>query len=361
MKNYKQIAKQNNQNKRHFFNLYANRNIFKSQNTSLAIDDYQSMKNKPILYVKNLYKKYPHKKKPTINNISFNVYPGQFHAFVGANGAGKTTTIKCLIGAYARWSGSILINGKKNTSIAAKKDLGYIPENARFPAKMNTFSYLVWMARLSGLKHANAKIFAVRKLNELNMWKLRRRNPNTFSSGQKKKILLAQATINDPSILIMDEPAANLDPKARLDLYMTLNKLAQQGKAIFISSHVLAELDKYANAVTILDGGKIIFNGTIKELYDKYADRKIQILASNMTKLKTILNQMNISYEWNLSNDKIVVSYTSVKQENDFLYKIIKDKNIQLLSYEEIGNKLDDIYAKLIKYGSVDTMDKKDV
>ena len=361
MTNYKKVIKQNKQNIRHFLNRYARWNIFKSQNTNLAIDNYQSMKDKPILYVHNLYKKYPHKKKPTINNISFNVYPGQFHVFIGANGAGKTTTIKCLIGAYARWSGTILINGKKNTSISAKKDLGYIPENTRFPAKMSCFSYLIWMARLSGLTHIQAKLFAVRKLNDLNMWKLRRRNPNTFSSGQKKKILLAQATINNPSILIMDEPAANLDPKARLDLYITLNKLSQQGKAIFISSHVLAELDKYANAVTILDGGKIIFNGSMKDLHDKYADRKIQISTSNPNKLKEILDDMNILYETNFSNDKIIVSFNSNNQENKFLQNILKHKNIRLLSYEEIGNKLEDIYTKLIKYGSVDTMDRKDV
>lgn len=361
MKTYKEIIQRNKQNIKHFLRQYKNSNIFKSQNTTLAISNYQSMKNKPILYVSNLYKKYPHKKKPTINNISFNVYPGQFHAFIGANGAGKTTTIKCLIGAYAKWSGTILINGKKNTSINAKKDLGYIPENARFPAKMSCLSYLIWMARLSGLKHTQAKIFAIRKLNELNMWKLRRRNPNTFSSGQKKKILLAQATINDPSILIMDEPAANLDPKARLDLYMTLNKLAKNGKAIFISSHVLAELDKYANSVTILDGGKIIFNGAVNDLYEKYTDRKIQISATNMKKLKIILDDMNISYENNLSNDKIIASFPSVQQVNNLLQKIIQNEDIKLLSYEEIGNKLDDIYAKLVKYGSVDTMDKKDV
>jgi ABC-2 type transport system ATP-binding protein len=106
------------------------------------IVSYQTLKPAPILYVKNLTKKYFGKKKPAINNISFNVFPGEFHAFIGANGAGKTTTIKCLIGAYANWNGTVLINGHKNNKEIAKKKLGYIPESARFPEKLSAIKYL---------------------------------------------------------------------------------------------------------------------------------------------------------------------------------------------------------------------------
>lgn len=352
------LINQNRKNIRAFDRTF--KSIYRSkQNTRNGRAHYKQMVNKPILFVENLFKRYPKKKKPTINNISFNVYPGQFHAFIGANGAGKTTSIKCIIGAYARWSGTVLINGMKNTSIEAKRFLGYIPENARFPTRMSCFSYLVWMARLSGLTRIEAKRFAKTRLTELNMWNLRGKSPNTFSSGQKKKVLLAQALINNPHVLVMDEPAANLDPKARIELFETLGKLTKEGKAIFISSHVLAELDKYANAATILDGGKIVFTGTTKQLFNKYADRKLSVGVSDPAKLKAFLKQRDIDYTINEINDNFIINFQTKKQETDFL-KLVQEKRIQLLSFNEIGNKLDDIYKKLIKFGSVDTMERND-
>ena len=290
MNKTKELTKQNKRNLKNYLRTFKSIHMNK-QNTKNGIAHYQKLDRKPILFVENLFKRYPRKKKPTINNISFNVYPGQFHAFIGANGAGKTTSIKSIIGAYARWSGTVLINGCKNTSIEAKKFLGYIPENARFPQRMSCYSYLVWMAKLSGLTSIEAKRFAKTRLTDLNMWNLRKKSPNSFSSGQKKKVLLAQALINNPHVLIMDEPAANLDPKARLELFETLGKLTKEGKAIFISSHVLAEMDRYANAATILDGGKIVFTGTIKELFDKYADRKLSVQVSDPKKLKMYLKK----------------------------------------------------------------------
>ncbi|XQP54889.1 MAG: ABC transporter ATP-binding protein [Mycoplasmoidaceae bacterium] len=352
------IIKQNQKNIRLFGKTFKTLYLSK-QNTKSGISHYRILKDpKPILFVENLYKRYPRKKSPAINNITFNVYPGQFHAFIGANGAGKTTAIKSIIGAYARWSGTVLIDGKKNTSIDAKRSLGYIPENARFPQRMSCYSYLVWMAKLSGLSGYEAKRFAKTRLTELNMWNLRGKSPNTFSSGQKKKVLLAQALINNPQVLVMDEPAANLDPKARLELFDTLGKLTKEGKAIFISSHVLAELDRYANAATILDGGKIVFTGTTKQLYDKYADRKLSVSVSNPSKLKTFLKERGIDYRIDDISQNFIINFQTKKQEMDFL-QLVQKKNIQLLSFNEIGNKLDDIYKKLIKFGSVDTMERK--
>ncbi|MCQ3907605.1 MAG: ATP-binding cassette domain-containing protein [Mycoplasmoidaceae bacterium] len=186
---------------------------------------------------------------------------------------------------------------------------------------------------------------------------MRNKSPNSYSSGQKKKVLLAQALINNPHVLVMDEPAANLDPKARLELFEILGKLTKEGKAIFISSHVLAELDRYANAATILDGGKIVFTGTTKELFDKYADRKLSVSVSNPEKLKALLNDMGTDYKIDSISKNFIIHFQTKKQETHFLTKIQQSK-ITLLSFNEIGNKLDDIYKKLIKFGSVDTMEK---
>ncbi len=232
----------------------------------------------PIVVVDHFTKLYSGRTVPAVNNISFNIYPGDFHAFIGANGAGKTTTIKAIIGAYSKskYHGSITIAGNDNQTVNAKRLIGYIPENANFPKKMNTRNYLISMAMLAGYTSSEAKIKATKIINSLGMSAFEKKRPITFSSGQKKKILLAQALLSDPEVLIMDEPAANLDPLAREDLFETLLSLQKKGKAIFISSHILDEVDRYATCATILDGGRVVFDGkldgklNLTELYKKY-------------------------------------------------------------------------------------------
>lgn len=234
--------------------------------------------NDPIIVVDNFTKQYRGSSKPAVEKISFSIYPGQFHVFIGANGAGKTTTIKAIIGAYSEnhYDGTITINGINNQKQEAKRFLGYIPENANFPRKMNAINYLVSMAMLAGYTSKLAKQKANEILTDLKMEQFAKKNPYSFSSGQKKKILLAQALLNEPQVLVMDEPAANLDPLAREELFETLTNLQKQGIAIFLSSHILDEVDKYATHATIIDGGHIVYSDALDKksdlssLYRKY-------------------------------------------------------------------------------------------
>lgn len=318
---------------------------------------FNKLKQKPILYVRNLTKYYKSKKVPTIDALNFDVYPGEFHAFIGANGAGKTTTIKSLIGSYYKWSGTILIDGKPNISEEAKRQICYIPEKANFPERFSAISYLKWMVMLSGVSQKQAKELAEKKLKEMNMWNLRNRSPNTFSSGQQKKILLAQSLVCDPKMIIMDEPVANLDPKARIEFFDTLLDLVKQGKSIFASSHVLAELDIYADSLTILDGGKIKYSGKKEALLSKYNvdEYLIDVDKKQKEKFNKIMKKM-----------KINVCYDKTKKCN--LLKISDPKSVIKLQ-EELSKKkiyvnlfkrnypnLTDIYEDMIIYGSRDTM-----
>lgn len=239
--------------------------VAKQENIRLDITDTKLAD--PIVTITNFTKRYKGRARAAVEDINFNIYPGHFHAFIGANGAGKTTTIKSIIGAYSKYTmkGKILINGQSNDTVKAKQLIGYIPENAVFPKNMTSIDYLVLMGMLAGYKHKDAKGLANDILVKLNMVSFARKCPDSFSSGQKKKMLLAQALIRNPSILIMDEPAANLDPLARDDLFNTLLTLQKEGKAIFLSSHILDEVGKFATYVTILDGGKVVHDGIVNK------------------------------------------------------------------------------------------------
>lgn len=306
------------------------------------------------LTVINLTKRYKKNMLPAISELNFRVGHGEFHAFIGGNGAGKTTTIKSIVGAYAKYEGEIYFSGYINSSLEAKRTMGYIPEIARFPDNTSTYSYLLNMALLSELKKDEAKKTVEKILVDLNMQKLAKKSPNTFSSGQKKKILLAQALIHNPKILIMDEPAANLDPRARIDFFETLKKLQHQGKSIFISSHILNEVDKYATHATILDGGKIVFTGSLDE-YRKNHHEEIILKVDKTKDCLKIFDEKNIEYNFNPNTNVFVLHHTKKINSNELLMELIK-ANIKIVSFRYGASSLEEIYNKYVIKGSVHTM-----
>lgn len=331
--------------------------LFKNNNSKLKkrkkefIPKYKNQ----YLQVVNLTKQYKKNMPPAISGISFSVGPGEFHAFIGGNGAGKTTTIKSIVGAYANYDGEVYFSGYKNNTLQAKRTIGYIPEYARFPENMSTQNYLLNMAMLSELSKKDAKVFVKNILAELKMEKLAKKSPNNFSSGQKKKILLAQALIHNPKILIMDEPAANLDPKARIEFFDSLKKYQEAGKSIFISSHILNEIDKYATHATILDGGKIVFSGSLND-YRSKTNKKIKLSVDQVEKTKSILEELKILYTFNFNNDNLIIDVN--EQTNiDNLLSLLIANGIKIISFNQDNSSLEEIYYEYVIKGSVHTMD----
>jgi ABC-2 type transport system ATP-binding protein len=169
--------------------------------------------------------------------------------------------------------------------------------------------------------------------------------------------LLAQAMVHNPDLLIMDEPVANLDPKARIDFFKVLMKLRKQGKAIFISSHVLAELDRYSNALTILDGGKIIYSGDKDNLLKQFEHNSYVCETDNLKKTKQIVKSMKITILKNSEHKTLKLSFINQQQIDDFQKEILQQK-VHFIKFAIIEPTLDDVYNKLVIKGSVDTMEK---
>jgi ABC-2 type transport system ATP-binding protein len=184
---------------------------------------------------------------------------------------------------------------------------------------------------------------------------LRKKSPNSFSSGQKKKILLAQALIHNPDIIIMDEPVANLDPKARMEFFDLLASLRKKGKAIFVSSHVLAELDRYADSATILDGGNIVYSGDKKTLMGMFPTHNYRIKTSNDKMLETYLRKQGIKFMTKEEEEEGITAIFNdeevVKKFQRFLSKV----GLVLHTFIKKEPSLDQVYAKLVIKGSVDT------
>lgn len=308
---------------------------------------------KKALELIDFTKKYQGKKSPTISDANFSVTTGSFHGLIGANGSGKTTMIKSIIGAIVNYEGEIKIDGISNKELNAKSQIGYIPERANFPNGFTAKSYLYHMAKLAGIKKEEANKFVQETLKELNMQNLSKDKPDTFSSGQKKKILLAQALVHNPKILIMDEPAANLDPIARKSFFDSLMELKQKGITIFISSHILAELDQYVDSVTILDEGKVAYSGLTKDIEGK---KTLIIEFNNKKDAKIALENIGkFSGTINANNIEVEMTDKSTKAE-DIIKNIIK--KVIPSSYYVKDWTLQSIYDKYVIKGSVDTQEK---
>lgn len=228
-----------------------------------------------ILEIKHLNKLYDNNRG--IKDVNMVIKEGTFHAFIGENGAGKTTTIKSIIGSYINYDGEILINGISTKKPESKSNIGYVPEVTIFPKELTTYQYLKYLAQLNNVDKAKIDLKIDEMLNKFNIMDLKNKKPYSFSSGQKKKVLLIQALIHDPKLVILDEPSANLDPSARFELFSILSELRRENKTIIISTHVLSEVDKYADSLTLIHKGKILYNGQkTKNLEDFFYEKVIQ-------------------------------------------------------------------------------------
>ncbi|MEM7019947.1 MAG: ABC transporter ATP-binding protein [Pseudomonadota bacterium] len=208
-----------------------------------------------------------------LDDISFSVESGAICGFIGPNGAGKTTTMRILATLEHADSGEAAINGHSVAlePIQVRQLMGYMPDYYGAYPDMAVSEYLDFFARAYRLS-AQQRITRVNDIVDFTeLHPLMSRPVEGLSKGQKQRLSLARSLLSDPSVLILDEPAAGLDPRARIELRELLKILAQQGKTIFISSHILTELSDLVDYIVIIDHGKIRFSGRLNELNQTHA------------------------------------------------------------------------------------------
>ena len=298
------------------------------------------MDKKIAIEFKNVSKSFQNKSKANkqvLKDMSFNVYEGEFHGFIGTNGAGKTTTFRSLLYFYPDVKGDILIEGVSFRDAKSKSSIGYIPEVATFPRKLTIYEFLQVMAKLSGLskEQATKRIDEALKKFNIDMQVAKSRTGKQLSSGQQKKILLIQALINDPKILILDEPAANLDPEARIELYQSLKELQKEGKTIFLSSHILAELQAYIDSLTVLKEGQVQYSGSMAELSFKldYQYKFVPVDIKKASEFFKSYKSKDKEFKYLLNEDAILIN-CSQAEEKELMKKLV-DEDIDIKS---IGN-----------------------
>jgi ABC-2 type transport system ATP-binding protein len=216
-----------------------------------------------IRHLRHVYKNHV-----AVQNVSFTVSRQSIHGFVGPNGAGKTTTLKILATLLKPQHGSVGVFGEdvvRHCNIVRRK-IGYMPDHFSMYRQMTVFEYLDFFGAAYGMSQSQRDKTIADVLALTDMEGRRNDFIQGLSRGMQQRVSLARVLVHDPELLLLDEPASGLDPRARIELMEILQELRRLGKTVFISSHILSELAELCDAVTILDRGTVKYTGSMRGL-----------------------------------------------------------------------------------------------
>jgi ABC-2 type transport system ATP-binding protein len=220
----------------------------------------------PIISVRDLRRTFGNVE--AVRGVTFDIYPGQVVGFIGANGAGKTTTMRIMATLDEPTSGTVSICGHDvmNDPDLVRRKLGWMPDAYGAYPNMTVFEYLDFYARAFGYRGSErtARVAEVMEFADLTV--IADRMMNKLSKGMGQRLCLGRTLLHDPEVMILDEPAAGLDPKARVEFKQLVRLLASDGKTIFISSHILSELGEMCDTLLFIDGGRVVHHGSAESL-----------------------------------------------------------------------------------------------
>jgi ABC-2 type transport system ATP-binding protein len=214
-------------------------------------------------YAVGFWRKRPYR---ALDRLTLDVEAGEVFGFLGPNGAGKTTTLKLLMQLVFPTSGRAEILGRPLGDLEAKRRIGYLPENPYFYDYLTAEELLHYFARVFGVGAAERRTRVNRLLDEVGIGAERRLQLRKFSKGMLQRVGIAQALINDPEIVILDEPMSGLDPLGRRDVRSLILGLRDRGCAVFFSSHVLSDAEALCNRVAILARGRLVTTGRLTDM-----------------------------------------------------------------------------------------------
>lgn len=302
-----------------------------------------------VLKVQNLYKAYKTgfipRRFPVLKGITFSVLKSEIFGYLGPNGAGKTTTLKCILGIIFPDSGEISLFGQPHLSLKAKEKIGYLPENPYFYEYLTAQEFLNFYARLFPANRMPSR----EKINELlhlvGLEKAADLQLRKFSKGMLQRIGLAQALINEPELVFLDEPLSGLDPIGRKELRDVIVNLKNLGKTVFICSHILQDIEMICDRVAIIVAGRIVARGSLPELIsEKILFTEITLSGLNRTDLEGLGEFVSIR-----GNRALIKVFDEIKI--DQILDLIREKKGKIHSMVPRTETLEDIFVDLVKQG----------
>ena len=281
--------------------------------------------------------------KTILDHIDLHVPDKSVYGYLGRNGAGKSTTIKLLLGLLEDRADAIFIRGKslKADRSAIYANVGNLVEAPCYYTKLTVFENLKYLDIIH--KKGNKRIEAVLEMVDLGKEKMKK--ASTLSMGMKQRLGIAMAIFHDPQLLILDEPLNGLDPQGIVEMRNLFRMLNEQGKTIFLSSHILSELEKIATHIGIIEGGKMIFQGTKNELLGQ-VEREARLRTSDATRAAMVLN--NAEFSVLRTEGQTVVVKISGDNHFDQMIKCLVQQQIEIYGLESHSADLEQIFINLI-------------
>ena len=253
-----------------------------------------------IVSVQGLQKTYfDHWHRPKVRalqGIDFEVKKGEVFGLLGPNGSGKSTTIKLMLGLLRPTSGNVLVLGRRPDDIQTKNRIGYLPEETHLYPHLNSLETLDFFGRLFCLPSNIRKERSEQLLQMVGLWPVRERRVGEYSKGMARRLGIAQALINDPDLVILDEPTSGLDPIGCREVKDLLISLAKKGKTIFMTSHLLADIEDVCTSIVILNKGAVLAKGEISELLTVPDSAQITISRLDDSEKEKILKLLHKSH-----------------------------------------------------------------
>lgn len=304
--------------------------------------------------VSHLVKKF--KNFTAVDDLNLEVKKGEYMGLLGPNGAGKSTTLKSITGLIRPTSGSIMINGidALTDRRTAMSTVGTVIETPEFYPEFTPAEGLDYVGSLYGLDKREIEIRSRDVLEEMRMWDWRNKPIKKFSKGMRQRVMIAQAMMSNPEILILDEPTSGLDPRGMIEVRDTLNNLKKRGMTLLISTHMLKEVSEVCTQVTMINQGKTVISGNVSELLRNTSANMSSVhirtarpfsdsigneicRSEHVTSFRN-LNDREITFDFNGSDDELVAI-------SDGIYK----NDLGLIAMDVSGADLEALYMELTK------------
>lgn len=295
------------------------------------------------LEIQHLSKKYG--KKIALENISFSVKKGICFGLLGPNGAGKSTTMKILTGIVIADSGSVKILGldsiEHRQSIQQK--VGYVPQSITLYEELNAYDNLMFFGKMYGVKDNLLKERIEKVLLQTGLLDRAKDKVKEYSGGMKRRINIAAALLHEPKILILDEPTVGIDPQSRNHIFDMIHELKKEGVTIMYSTHYMEEVEALCDEIAIIDNGKIITQGNLKELLEQYSTNAIYIETNQIEQLNDLQGLTKMSAKnagWILETNQPVVLLQNI-------LKTSTEQAIEIQALEMMRPSLESVFLSL--------------
>jgi len=307
-----------------------------------------------MLEIKNISKSYG--RHPALSNLCLRIPDGALYGLVGPNGAGKTTAIKIISGIIYPDRGSIFFDDVNlcDNQKKSKETVGYVPDVLGIYDDMTVFEYMMFFVSTYGLTGYLARKKSEILLEQVGMTDKREFYLNELSKGMQQKLCIARALIHDPALIIMDEPASGLDPRARYELKELLQELNAAGKTVILSSHILSEISEICTDIGIIEGGKMIISGSVEEILAKVEGAnpiKIKVLNNENLALEILKNNKNVRF-LSVDNSYFMVYFEGKKIDEARLLSELIRNNVLVSEFIREPGSLESYFIKVTNHSN---------